>query len=148
MNNKQLRLVLAAATMGWALDAFDFTLFLFAIPQLNAQFSFGTGFAGFILTCTLVCSAFGGLLFGVLADKLGRAKMLSATILIYSAASLGSATAQNEWQLSRINAIRVGNWIHCLGTFVPLCPATFWLEVSVCFWCPSCTRNILDPCEN
>lgn len=99
MTNNQLRLTLAAATMGWALDAFDFTLFLFAIPQLTGNFNFGTGFAGFILTCTLVCSAFGGLLFGVLADKLGRAKMLSVTILIYSAASLGSATAQNEWQL-------------------------------------------------
>ena len=85
--------------MGWALDAFDFTLFLFAIPQLTATFNFGTGFAGFILTCTLICSAFGGLLFGVLADKLGRAKMLTVTILIYSAASLGAATAQDEWQL-------------------------------------------------
>ncbi len=85
--------------MGWALDAFDFTLFLFAIPQLASTFNFGTGFAGFILTCTLICSAIGGLVFGVLADKHGRARMLSVTIIIYSLASLGSATAQDEWQL-------------------------------------------------
>lgn len=98
MRNR-LHLTLAAATLGWGLDAFDFTLFLFAIPQLTETFRFGTGFAGFILTCTLVCSAIGGLVFGVLADKLGRARMLNATIIIYSLASLGSATAQDEWQL-------------------------------------------------
>ena len=92
-------LTLAAATLGWGLDAFDFTLFLFAIPQLTGAFNFGTGFAGFILTCTLVCSALGGLVFGVLADKHGRAKMLNLTILVYSVASLGSATAQDQWQL-------------------------------------------------
>lgn len=96
---RQLWLTLIAATLGWGLDAFDFTLFLFAIPQLNAEFSTGTSFTGFILTSTLICSAIGGLLFGVLADKYGRARMLSATILVYSIASLGSATAQDPMQL-------------------------------------------------
>lgn len=99
MTRAHLNLTLAAATLGWGLDAFDFTLFLFAIPQLHAEFNIGTGFSGLILTCTLICSAAGGLLFGVLADKYGRARMLNVTILIFSLASLGSATAQNEWQL-------------------------------------------------
>lgn len=93
------RLTLIAATLGWGLDAFDFTLFLFAIPQLNETLGLSHGFAGFIVTGTLVCSAAGGILFGVLADRFGRARMLSVTILLYSIASLGSATAQDGWQL-------------------------------------------------
>lgn len=95
----RLRLTLIAATLGWALDAFDFTLFLFAIPQLTASLGFETGFAGLIVTCTLISSAAGGILFGVLADRHGRARMLSVTILVFSLASLGSATSQDGWQL-------------------------------------------------
>ncbi len=95
----RLRLTLVAATLGWALDAFDFTLFLFAIPQITASLGFETGFAGFIVTCTLISSAAGGIIFGVLADRYGRARMLGITILVFSMASLGSATAQNGWQL-------------------------------------------------
>lgn len=96
---RQQWLTLIAATLGWALDGFDFTLFIFAIPDLNATFDMGAAFTGFILTSTLICSALGGLLFGVLADKYGRAKMLAMTILVYSIASLGSATAQDPIQL-------------------------------------------------
>jgi MFS family permease len=59
----RLQLTLIAATLGWGLDAFDFTMFLFAIPSLSASFSIGTGFTGFILTCTSICSAIGGLVF-------------------------------------------------------------------------------------
>ena len=94
-----MRRVLIAATLGWALDAFDFTLFLFALPQLQADLQFDKGFSGMIVAATLACSALGGLLFGALADRHGRARMLVATILVFSFASLGSATAQDGWQL-------------------------------------------------
>ena len=72
-----MRRALIAATLGWALDAFDFTLFLFALPQLQAELQFDKAASGLIVAATLVCSAIGGLLFGALADRYGRARMLA-----------------------------------------------------------------------
>ena len=94
-----MRRALIAATLGWALDAFDFTLFLFALPQLQAELHFDKSASGLIVAATLVCSAIGGLLFGALADRYGRARMLAVTILVYSFACLASASSQDFAQL-------------------------------------------------
>ncbi len=91
--------VLAAAKMGWMLDAMDFLLYVMAIGQLQAYFGFDSATAGLLGTITLVVSALGGLLFGVLADRMGRARALMGTIMIFSAASLGAATSQTLLQL-------------------------------------------------
>lgn len=90
---------LAAAKMGWMLDAMDFLLYVMAIGELQAYFGFDAGTAGLLGTITLVVSALGGLLFGVLADRIGRARALMGTILIFSGASLGAATSQTLLQL-------------------------------------------------
>jgi putative sialic acid transporter len=90
---------LVAAQLGWMLDAMDFALFLMAINSLMAEFNFGTDKAGLLTTVGLIVAAFGGILFGILADYFGRTRALMATILIYSLATLGSATAQNFAQL-------------------------------------------------
>jgi len=90
---------LAAAKLGWMLDAMDFLLYVMAIGQLQAYFGFDSATAGLLGTITLVVSALGGVLFGVLADRVGRARALIGTILIFSAASLGAATSQTLLQL-------------------------------------------------
>ncbi len=91
--------VLWAAKLGWMLDAMDFLLYVMAIGQLQAYFGFGSATAGLLGTITLVVSALGGILFGVLADRIGRARALIGTILIFSLASLGAATSQSLLQL-------------------------------------------------
>jgi MFS family permease len=50
-------------------------------------------------------SAAGGLIFGVVADRLGRTRALMTTILIFSLASLGAATSQTVLQLLMWRAI-------------------------------------------
>jgi putative sialic acid transporter len=90
---------LLAAKLGWMLDAMDFVLYLMAITTLQREFEFGTETAGMLATVALLTSAAGGLLFGVVADKIGRTRALMATILIFSLCSLGTATAQNVAQL-------------------------------------------------
>jgi MFS family permease len=94
-----MRRVIVAATLGWALDAFDFTLFLFALPELQKELGFDKSYSGLIVAATLICSAVGGVLFGVLADRFGRARMLAVTIVVYSFASLASASSQSGAQL-------------------------------------------------
>jgi MFS family permease len=97
--------VLAAAKFGWMLDAMDFMLYAMAIGQLRTYFAIGDATAGLLGTVTLVMSAFGGILFGVAADRIGRTRALMATILIFSFASLGAATSQSILQLMMWRAV-------------------------------------------
>ena len=91
--------VLAAAKLGWMLDAMDFMLYAMAIGQLRLYFGFDDAMAGLIGMVTLALSASGGLLFGWVADRYGRVRALMATVLIFSFASLGASTAQSVLQL-------------------------------------------------
>ena len=91
--------VLAAAKLGWMLDAMDFMLYAMAIGQLRTYFGFNDATAGLLGTVTLVMSGVGGVLFGYLADRFGRTRALMGTILVFSFASLGAATSQSILQL-------------------------------------------------
>jgi len=97
--------VLAAAKLGWMLDAMDFMLYAMALGQLRTYFQFDDATAGLLGTVTLVMSGVGGLIFGYVADRFGRARALMATILIFSLASLGAATSQSVLQLLLWRAI-------------------------------------------
>ena len=52
--------VLAAAKLGWMLDALDFMLYTMALGQLRSYFMFDDAVAGFLGTATLVMSGAGG----------------------------------------------------------------------------------------
>jgi MFS family permease len=90
---------LAAAKLGWMLDAMDFMLYAMAIGQLRTYFGFNDATAGMLGTITLVMSGVGGVLFGYLADRIGRTRALMGTIVLFSMASLGAATSQSVLQL-------------------------------------------------
>ena len=90
---------LAAAKVGWMLDAMDFMLYAMALGQLRAYFEFDDATAGFLGTVTLVMSGIGGLVFGYVADRFGRTRALMGTIVIFSLASLGASTSQSVLQL-------------------------------------------------
>ena len=78
------RRVVIAAGLGWMLDAFDVLLYSIVITHLMRAFSMSRTTAGLLNALTLAGSALGGLLFGLLADRFGRRRMLSASILSYS----------------------------------------------------------------
>src|SRR6266446_10277799 len=78
---------LIAGGLGWMLDAMDVMLYSFVLTYLIREFSMDTRTAGFLNSLTLVASAIGGFLFGVLADRVGRTRTLMASLLVYSLAS-------------------------------------------------------------
>jgi MFS family permease len=78
------RWVLIAAALGWMLDAFDVMLYSIVLATLMRTFGMSRTTAGLLNALTLAASALGGLLFGLLADRFGRRRMLSASILAYS----------------------------------------------------------------
>ncbi|MDA1082414.1 MAG: MFS transporter [Gemmatimonadetes bacterium] len=91
---------LAAAMLGWMFDSMDFLLYVMAIGRLQQYFGFSAATAGLLATVTLLTAAAGGLTFGIIADKIGRVRTLSLTILVYSVCSIGSATSQTVLQLA------------------------------------------------
>jgi MFS family permease len=90
---------LAAAKVGWMLDAMDFMLYVVALNQLRSYFGFNDAMAGLLATVALVMSGVGGLTFGYVADRFGRTRALMGTIALFSIASLGAATSQSVIQL-------------------------------------------------
>ena len=63
---------LVAGGLGWMLDAMDVMLYALVITQLVQHFGMTRARAGSLNTLTLLASALGGLLFGYLADRIGR----------------------------------------------------------------------------
>ena len=87
------RRTLLAAALGWALDAFDAMLYSLVLALLMRDLGMSKTTAGLLGTLTLLASGVGGLLFGFLADRIGRKRALMASILTYSVCSFASGLA-------------------------------------------------------
>jgi MFS family permease len=97
--------VFIAASLAWLFDCLDQQLFLLARQSaLKSLMPAGTDdatikAAGGIATMWFVLGwAVGGLIFGAIGDRIGRAKTLSITVLIYSICTGLSAFSQNVFQ--------------------------------------------------
>ena len=90
---------LFAAQLGWMLDAMDFLLFTFALVSIQNDLGLTKAQIGIPLAAGLFASAFGGMIFGHLADRIGRVRAMTFSILVYSLATAGLATSMALWQL-------------------------------------------------
>jgi MFS family permease len=82
---------LIAAALGWGLDGFD--VLLYSNVQIHVMTALGIhskAIAGLPNAFMLLASGIGGILFGFIADRIGRTKALMLSILTYSLCSLGS----------------------------------------------------------
>src|SRR3954463_2879661 len=73
-----------AAFAGYMLDAFDLIVLTLSLTAIGTTFDVGTGATGALSTVTLSASAVGGILGGILADRIGRARTLMLTVAVYS----------------------------------------------------------------
>src|SRR3954452_13150330 len=73
-----------AAFAGFMLDGFDLIVLTLSLTAIGTTFSVGTGATGALSTVTLSASALGGILGGMLADRIGRARTLMLTVGVYS----------------------------------------------------------------
>lgn len=81
------------------LDAMDFLLFSFAVIPIREEFHLSNATMGALTSVALIAGAAGGMAFGRIADRLGRVRALTLSILLYSAATAGLATSGALWQL-------------------------------------------------
>src|SRR5258708_33282027 len=90
---EQRWLALWAAMLGYMLDSMDVLLYVFAVQTLRNQLNWSASTAGLVSSATLITSAGGGIVAGMVADRIGRTRTLVYAILLYSLGSAGSATS-------------------------------------------------------
>lgn len=101
----QQRRTLVAAALGWMLDAFDVMLYATAVSYVMRDLGMSKPVAGFLNTLTLVASGLGGMLFGFLADHIGRKRALMLSILTYSVCSFASGLSTTVQMLAAFRFI-------------------------------------------
>jgi MFS transporter, SHS family, lactate transporter len=82
-----------ASVGGWALDAFDFFIFVFALGHIATDFHTDVKAVSEGIFLTLLMRPFGALFFGWLAEKYGRRPILMLNVISYSVFELASAAA-------------------------------------------------------
>lgn len=96
----------AGAFGGYGLDSYDFQTLPLGLAAITAYFSISTGQAGLLSTVTLVMSALGGALAGVLADRIGRVRTLVITVVTYAVFTVLCGFAQSYEQLLVLRALQ------------------------------------------
>lgn len=99
------RNTLIAGGLGWMLDSLDVTLYALVIAHLISDFGMTKAVAGGLNSLTLIAAAMGGLLFGVIADRIGRTRALMGSILVYSLASGASGLSHTVVELAVFRSI-------------------------------------------
>src|ERR1700692_1913260 len=96
------RQALVAGGLGWMRDAMDVILYSLVIAFLMREFAMDTRTAGFLNSLTLVASAIGGLVFGWVADRIGRTRALMASIGLYSVVSAACGLSHSITELAAL----------------------------------------------
>lgn len=91
---------LVAGGLGWMLDSFDVALYSLVLAHLMRRFGMTEAVGGLLNSLTLVASAIGGFLLGMIADRIGRARSLMLSILVYSVSSGACGLSDTVVQLA------------------------------------------------
>lgn len=96
------RRAFVAASLGWMLDSFDVMLYSLVLASLiqDPTLHLSTAVAGQLGALTLLAAAVGGVVFGVLADRIGRKAALMGAVLIYSIFTAACGLVQSVPQLA------------------------------------------------
>jgi len=108
--------VLFAAWLGWGFDVFDGQLFNFVAPNCvptllgltigsPAAKAATLQWTGILTSVLLVGWAIGGIVFGQVADRIGRTRTLMLTMLLYAFGTAACALAPNLWVLMLFRVI-------------------------------------------
>jgi len=117
-------LVLFVAWLGWVFDSMDSTIYALVLqPALRELLQASaihpspeavSWYGGIIFSIFLIGWAAGGILFGVLADRYGRTRVLVWTILVYAVFTGMAALSGTWWQLAMLRFVTAlgigGEW--------------------------------------
>ena len=95
----EARKALWGSALGYAMDGFDLLILGFMLRVISADLQLTPAQGASLVTATLVGAVFGGLLFGMLSDRLGRVRVLTWTIVLFAVFTGLCALAQGYWDL-------------------------------------------------
>ena len=90
---------LAGSAIGYAMDGFDLLILGFMLSAISAELKLTPTQAGSLVTWTLIGAVVGGIVFGALADRFGRVRVLTWTIVLFAVFTGLCAFAQGYWDL-------------------------------------------------
>jgi benzoate transport len=88
------RKAVTAATIGYAMDGFDLQILGFALPAITLSLGLSTTEAGWLATITLIGTVAGAMVFGALADRHGRVRVLTYSIVLFAVFTALTALSQ------------------------------------------------------
>lgn len=91
---------------GYALDSYDFQVLPLALVAIGTYFHISTGQAGLLTTVTLVISAVGGALAGIMVDRIGRTRTLMITVACFAVFTVLCGFATSFEQLLVFRALQ------------------------------------------
>ena len=90
---------LLGSTLGYAMDGFDLLILGFMLRVIASDLGFGPAQGATLVTATLIGAVIGGIVFGMLSDRMGRVRVLTWTILLFAVFTGMCALAQGYWDL-------------------------------------------------
>ena len=96
---------LIAATLGYAADGMDMFFLSFVLVFIISDFGLTPGQAGNLTLATTLGIWAGSYIFGILADRIGRIKVLAGTIFLYSFATAGIYWCNDYYVLLVLRAL-------------------------------------------
>ena len=93
------RRALIGSAVGYAMDGFDLLILGFMLGAIRAGLGLDAAQAASLVTATLIGAVIGGVLFGMLSDKVGRVRVLTWTIVVFAVFTGLCALAQGYWSL-------------------------------------------------
>ena len=91
---------------GWTLDSFDNQVLAFLLPTLMAAWHFSKTEAGLIATSSLLAAAVGGWISGILSDRHGRVRVLTGSIIWFTAFSIIAGFTGSYHQLLVVRGLQ------------------------------------------
>jgi MFS family permease len=102
---REAKRALIAAGLGWMLDAMDVLIYSLVLNDVRREFGIDDRTSGILIALPLASSAVGGVLFGWMADRIGRTRALMASILWYSVCTAACGFSQTVLQLGLFRAL-------------------------------------------
>ena len=91
--------LLLVTGLGWLFDSMDTGLIAFILPVLAKEWGLAPGQMGLIGSIGLIGMALGAVVSGTISDRIGRKKVFTITVLLYSIASAFCALSWNYQSL-------------------------------------------------
>ena len=90
---------LIGSALGYAMDGFDLLILGFMLRMITTDLGLSPAQGASLVTATLIGAVLGGILFGMLSDRIGRVRVLTYTIVVFAVFTGLCGLAQGYYDL-------------------------------------------------